>query len=188
MSHVWKKIKGYEENYLVSSDGRIYSLKTKRILKNMVQSNKRYFYVALSKNGFVKNYRVHRLVATAFIPNKESKEQVNHIDFDVFNNKVENLEWATISENMKHSADNGRVKPPLNFLGKFGVDHNKSKSFKLKHPNGEVVFYGSGLEMKRKTKQDDTTISYARRYCKKHNTSEYAFTRGGLKGYIAIFS
>lgn len=57
----------------------------------------------LSQNGKIKNILVHRLVAKAFIPNNENKPHVNHKDFDRSNNNVNNLEWCTTYENMKHA-------------------------------------------------------------------------------------
>ena len=61
-----------------------------------------YLKIGLCKNGKVKYYLVHRLVAQAFIPNPQNKSEVNHIDEDKENNYVENLEWCTHIENMRH--------------------------------------------------------------------------------------
>ena len=59
-----------------------------------------YFQVCLSKGGRAKNYLVHRLVAKAFIKNSENKKDINHINCVKTDNRVENLEWATRSENI----------------------------------------------------------------------------------------
>lgn len=74
-------------------------------------------YKVVSINN--RNIGVHRLVALAFISNEEPliKKEVNHIDFDRTNNRVENLEWLSHAENIKHSADNGR------YIPKFGKDN-----------------------------------------------------------------
>jgi hypothetical protein len=111
---VWKPVKGYEGLYEVSSTGRIYGKFRKIILeptmhqpslKFRMNLNKRppYLKVGLSKNGISKNYRVHRLVAEAFLDNPEDKPHVNHINSIPFDNRVQNLEWCTPQENMQHS-------------------------------------------------------------------------------------
>ena len=63
----------------------------------------------LSKQGKVKTITVHRLVAQAFIPNPDSKPEVNHIDGDKKNNNMSNLEWCTSSENVQHAVDTGLI-------------------------------------------------------------------------------
>jgi hypothetical protein len=95
-----KQIKGFED-YLITLDGRIFSLKTMMFLKNFIKSD--YVYVKI-KN---KSHRVHRLVASTYLPNPENKATVNHLDGNKHNNMLCNLEWATSSENMKHACDTG---------------------------------------------------------------------------------
>ena len=98
----WKAIEEYDGRYEVSSFGRVRSLKREqRILK--ADCFGRYLQVGLYKNGVIKKKKVHRLVATAFIPNPENKPQVNHIDGNTKNNNIDNLEWTTAQENVKHS-------------------------------------------------------------------------------------
>ena len=70
-------------------------------------SNSGYYYVCLSNNKIKKHLFVHRIVALEFIDNPKSKEQVNHIDGNKINNCIENLEWLSRSENMKHAYKNG---------------------------------------------------------------------------------
>lgn len=102
----WKKIKEYE-NYEISNLGNVRSLKKQRILKPMLGEYKK---VALYKNGKRKFFRVHRLVAEAFLDNPNNYKIVNHIDGNKYNNFFSNLEWCTLSYNIKHSYDHlGRI-------------------------------------------------------------------------------
>lgn len=72
---------------------------------------KGYHRVVLTVKGRRKQYRIHRLAAEAFIPNPENKPTVNHRNGDKIDNRVENLEWATVSENKHHSIDKLGCKP-----------------------------------------------------------------------------
>ena len=89
------------DRYEVSNDGAIRNKESKKILKTFI-NDKGYEIVSLWLNGKDKKFRVHRLVADAFIPNPENKAQINHIDGNKLNNHADNLEWSTHSENISH--------------------------------------------------------------------------------------
>ena len=87
--------------YLVSSLGRIISLRTEKERKCSTDKDG-YLYFGITLNKKKKNLKVHRVVAEAFIPNPLNLEQVNHIDGNVKNNCVDNLEWVTNKQNTTH--------------------------------------------------------------------------------------
>lgn len=106
MSEKWRDIPGFEGKYQASSYGRIRSLsynRTKQIkLLSICPNRAGYYLVPLQVNNKSKRILVHRLIALTFIPNEDNKPQVNHIDGDKSNNRLDNLEWVTGSENVKH--------------------------------------------------------------------------------------
>ena len=111
MEEIWKEIKGYDGHYFVSDLGRIKSFKkNKAIILKACKNTDGYLHVRLSKDGKFKTFRVHRLVAIAFIKNNLKKETVNHINGIKDDNRLENLEWNTRSENMQHAVDTGLKK------------------------------------------------------------------------------
>lgn len=111
---IWKEITGFEGLYEVSSIGNIRSLDRKIPIKNglwnikgkvlkLCNDSDGYKIIGLSKNKLRKTYKVHRLVANAFIENTLNKPQVNHINGVKYDNRIDNLEWATNKENMVHA-------------------------------------------------------------------------------------
>lgn len=102
-----KPIKGWEDKYLVYSDGRVYSLLRNKFLSPRLSLDG-YERVCLFDDGKRYEYRVHRLVAEAFLENPENAPQVNHKDFNRQNNCLENLEWCTNYENVQYSIKNHR--------------------------------------------------------------------------------
>lgn len=112
---IWKPIKDFENLYEVSNLGRVKSLprikinnRGKQLTKEKIMKphdfNNGYYKVPLTnKEHLKKYYLVHRLVAQSFIPNPNNLPQVNHKDGDKSNNCVNNLEWITKEDNIKHA-------------------------------------------------------------------------------------
>ena len=114
---IWKDIEGFEGLYQVSNLGRVKSLSRKcgtcykkESIRKLSQTKDGYLKIRLMGNGKDITTRIHRLVALAFIPNYSNKETVNHIDGNKHNNIVENLEWSTRQEQLKHAYNLGLKK------------------------------------------------------------------------------
>ena len=123
---IFKDIPWYEWIYQISNLGNIKSFyKTGWcwILNKILQYW--YYHISLYKNKKLKRYRIHRLVAQVFIPNPDNKKEVNHKNWIKTDNRVENLEWNTRSENQKHAFDIWLQKPTLK--NKLWKNHPSSK-------------------------------------------------------------
>ena len=103
-----KDIKGYEGLYGITSCGKVWSYKYKKFLKPKCEKNG-YLRVQLCKNGEVKTYSLHRLVAQAYLPNPENLPQVNHKDENKANNCLQNLEWCDQKYNHNYGTINERI-------------------------------------------------------------------------------
>ena len=107
-----RDVTGYEGLYSVDIFGNVYKANGKEM--KQIQNRFGYMNVSLTKNGKQTQYRVHRLVAQAFIPNPLNKQQVNHIDGNKKHNVVWNLEWCTCKENIDHALKTGLNRPKGN--------------------------------------------------------------------------
>ena len=108
------------EDYEFDEDLNIYNKKTGKMLKPQ-KSKTGYMYVTLYKEKKPKKYRLHRLIAITFIDNPEQKPQINHINGIKTDNRIENLEWVTASENLTHAYKTGLI------IGIRGDNHGATK-------------------------------------------------------------
>lgn len=108
MIEIWKPIKGYEKYYLISDIGRVWSIRRNKALRHKID---RYGYkvVCLSVGGKCYHRTVHRLVAQTFLPNPLALATVNHINEIKTDNRVTNLEWASIADNDNYGTRNRRI-------------------------------------------------------------------------------
>jgi len=130
--------------YTIREDGEIRS-RFGRVVKPQISKNG-YVRVELWQDGQGKKYLLHRLLASAFIPNPQGKPQVNHIDGDKLNNALCNLEWVTQSENQKHAYDaglqRGYKKPTA-----LSTDH-KAALCGSRWRGEKRIYYAGGLSFK----------------------------------------
>lgn len=93
---IWSDIKGYEGKYWISNYGRI---KSKNRLLKLTNGMDGYLKISLCLNGINRTFRIHRIVAITFIPNRKSNPSIDHINGDKHDNRVQNLRWCTAKEN-----------------------------------------------------------------------------------------
>lgn len=159
---MWKTL-DFNPLYEVSTEGQVRKISNNFYPKSFVDKDG-YLSCSLSYgNGIKKKHRIHRLVAHAFIPNPENKPEVNHINSKRDDNRVENLEWVTRSENEKHAYRDGRH-PELRQraaenLMKYAVEALKIKVRQLTIDGEEVAIYESFSEAERQTGINHRNIS-----------------------------
>ena len=184
----WSDIFGYEGQYQISSFGRIKSLN--RLVKNgsgnryvkgkflnLYPDNNGYLLVTLEKDGKSKRYRVHKLVADAFIEKDEDRTYINHKDFNKYNNALSNLERCTQKENAHHAKINGRydnVFKVAEELDRTGFNRHLKRKVVQMDLNGKTIKIWDGLmDVERELGISHRNI---RRACKKEH-----YTSGGFK-------
>lgn len=153
MAEVWKDIAGFEGLYKISSLGRVVSVarlgnRGGGVIKPTA-NHAGYLRVGLHKNNKRQMYRVHRLVAEAFLPNPDKKPQINHKNGVKADNRANNLEWVTVSENLRHSYN--KLKRTKSTLGRFGAKNPSSKPVAQIKSGSIVATFSAAKEAERKT-------------------------------------
>ncbi len=123
MTEIWKDINGFEGIYRISNQGNVLGVRNNIILKPYKRGNG-YFGVKLQLRGKHIDKKIHRLVAGTFIDNPNNYPQVNHINGNKKDNRVENLEWVSASTNVRHAVS----------MGLFHITEDKN-SWKLTEEN-----------------------------------------------------
>lgn len=148
---VFKPVKGYEAYYKVSNRGRVLALPNSRhrkakLLKPLRNGKPDYLFVYLRTDGKPKGCLIHRLVAEAFLPKPEGYNEVNHINEEKHDNRVENLEWVTHKQNCNKGTRNARISATQR-------NNKRSKPVYQYTKEGVLVgYYSSGMQVQRETK------------------------------------
>ena len=182
MEEIWKDVKGYEGLYQVSNYGRVKSMERtvschkffvknwkEKILKPTLQNNG-YYSLPLFREGKMKRYSVHRLVALAFVENGNNKKIVDHINGDKKDNRAINLRWVTSKENTNNVNTKFNMKNTFDKMNDFSRNMAKENSRKSKiravvqiDDNNKIVGrYDSISEAARVTGYNKNSISTSR--------------------------
>jgi hypothetical protein len=146
----YNPVKGYEDYFLVSRCGKVYSLRTNKLLKQTISKNG-YYTIATKiggRNGTTHCFKTHRFVADTFLPYPTDEIllaqlkigygiiPVNHKDGNKLNNHIDNLEWCTYKDNTKHAYENGLIVIPPRKSRKFSDEDIKfiRKIYEANHP------------------------------------------------------
>lgn len=167
---IWKDVEGYEEFYQISNFGEVrskdrwrnngsksrYLLKSKTMTKSKTTTG--YWKIGFFKDGKRREFKIHRLVAFAFIPNPENKPNINHKDGNPLNNHISNLEWCTQSENLQHAYETGLRKTNfhkyLNEITREYLEEEKTsiwdlaRKYKCSHFSITKYFNKNGIKIK----------------------------------------
>lgn len=181
MEEIWKDIQGYEGIYQVSNLGNVKSLnyRNRGYAQNLVPktNNKGRLWVELAKNRIKKPFQISRLVAETFVENPEKLPIVNHKDENPKNNRVDNLEWCTLSYNVRYSIKRHpeRTRKGIQTGKRNCIRNGKLTNLRVYQLTleGEIVReWDNSTQIKRETGMSDWSISEC---CRGNRSKAYGF-------------
>ena len=158
-----KYIKGYEGKYAVCRAGYVFSFKSWRFLKGNTDKDG-YKYVSFYKNNKPKHYKVHRLVAEAFIPNPNNWPQVNHKNEVKNDNRVCNLEWCTAKYNRNYGTSTERQREAMKGHEAWNKGKKMNEECKRKMKENHADFKGKNHPQSKAVLMFDLNGTFIRRF------------------------
>ena len=164
-----RAIKGFEGLYGITEDGKVWSFYTNKFIKHSML-NTGYPMVTLWDGKKSHGRTLHRLVATAYLPNPQRKPHVNHKDSDRTNPRLDNLEWCTRSENMKHGIASG------NFDGKLARKGTQNGNSSISSETVTAIVKGrkNGATLKQLSIKHKVSLGYVWKLIAGHYRSDEA--------------
>ena len=153
-------IEGFE-NYVIFEDGKVINTITGKEKKSHISKTTGYYLIVLVNNYKQKCFKLHRLLALAFIPNPDNKETVDHINRIKTDNKLENLRWASKSEQERNKSCISNT--GLQFIFKrFGKTYKQGFNYKFKIERPELNYNKSSVDLEK-------VIKIRNEFCLEHN-------------------
>lgn len=181
---IWKQIEGYD-NYMVSNLGRVKSLKfgKEKVLKYGKDSGG-YLTICLCKDGKVKRFLIHRLIAKTFLPNPDNKPCIDHINTNRSDNRVNNLRWATYKDNSNNPITKEKMSVNNGNLGKFGKLNPNHKPILQFDLNGNFIRrWESAMDIERELNISHSQIAAC---CRGKIKTSYGYKWGYVEEYELI--
>jgi hypothetical protein len=170
-NEIWKAIEGFEGLYEISNMGRVKSLArvahrpkvgplpVKEKIRCTPLNTSGYPSIFLSKDGVTTQFRIHRLVAQAFIPNPDNLPQVNHLNNVKTDNRAENLEWITLLGNVYHAVELYGSKWGSHHNHNTGIEHHGAQPILIISPDGSKMYFQTVKEAARELGLKRTTVN-----------------------------
>lgn len=180
MTEMWKSVVGFEDLYLVSDLGRVFSLTKQRVRKTKPNSTG-YSSLTLCKNGRVTFFHVHVLVALAFLGPRPTRHVVNHLDGDKTNPALTNLEYCTYKQNSDHAIRTGLRRRKIRAPRARKV---YGKKYIPKRPEDRIAHYSVGTDNANAKLTESAALSILERLDAGHAVLDIAADYGVTKWAI----